>query len=124
MKYNLFIGRWSPFHNGHKTIIDSFVKNGKPVCIAIRDTADEYPVSLRISMIKAVYMDEIRRGFVKIITIPDIELVVVGRNVGYGVVEVPDIVKAISGTKVRFSGSKENIPPEVKEIIELWEEHG
>jgi len=124
MKYSLFIGRWSPFHNGHKAIIDSFVNNGKAVCIAVRDSVDEYPLDLRISMIKAVYMDEIRRGFVKIITIPDIELVVVGRNVGYGLVEMPDIVKAISGTKIRFTGSKENLPPEVKELIELWEENG
>jgi len=43
MKYNLFIGRFSPFHLGHKTIIDSFVKNGKPVCIAIRESDDKYP---------------------------------------------------------------------------------
>ena len=37
-KYSLFIGRWQPFHKGHKFIIDHALKQGKNVAIAIRDT--------------------------------------------------------------------------------------
>jgi len=121
MKYNLFIGRWSPFHNGHKTIIDSFVKNGKPVLIAIRDSEEKYPAAVRAGMIKAVYIEEIIKGLLKVIIIPDIETVVVGRNVGYSIVEVPEIVKAISATRIRLTGDKDDLPPEVKEIIESYE---
>jgi len=42
MKYSLFIGRWQPWHNGHKWLIDQRLKEGKNVCIGIRDVeADE-----------------------------------------------------------------------------------
>ena len=34
----LMIGRFQPFHNGHKYIIDQAFAEGKNVCIAIRDT--------------------------------------------------------------------------------------
>lgn len=37
-KYALFIGRWQPFHNGHKHLIDSALLRGDDVCIAIRNT--------------------------------------------------------------------------------------
>jgi phosphopantetheine adenylyltransferase len=33
-----FIGRWSPFHEGHQALIESVLTTGKPVVIAIRDT--------------------------------------------------------------------------------------
>ena len=48
--YKLFIGRWSPFHAGHKYIIDSYVNNGHKVCIAIRDTklSKEHPFSFEL----------------------------------------------------------------------------
>ncbi len=125
MKYNLFIGRWSPFHNGHKYIIDSFVDNGKPVCIAVRDSDEMYPVSLRMAMIRAVYPDEEK---VKIIVIPDIETVCVGRKVGYSLVEVPENISIISGTDIReyhvnreYGGGFYNVPKEVKELIEEFE---
>lgn len=116
-KYNLFIGRWSPFHNAHKYIIDSFIKNGKPVCIAIRDSDDKYPVSIRMAMIKSVYINEIKTGMVKIIVIPDIELVAISRDVGYCIVEVPDNIRKISGTNIRKRNDDKDLPPEVREII-------
>ena len=119
MKYTLFIGRWCPFHNGHKTIIDSFVKNGKPVCIAIRESDEIYPAWLREEMIKAVYQEEYDKELVQIIRIPDIEGVAIGRDVGYYVVEVPDDIKKVSGTNIR-KGLNEDLPKEVKELIEQY----
>jgi len=38
MIYSLFIGRWQPFHEGHKKLIQTVLDEGKNVCIAIRDT--------------------------------------------------------------------------------------
>lgn len=101
-KYNLFIGRYSPFHEGHKYIIDSFVNNGKPVCIAIRDT----PLSEQNPDIALARKIKIQRHYkdnplVKVIIIPDIESVCVGRKVGYSVIQVPDNIKMISGTEIR-----------------------
>ena len=37
MKYSLFIGRWQPWHKGHYWLINQRLKEGKNVCIAIRD---------------------------------------------------------------------------------------
>lgn len=128
MKYNLFIGRWCPFHNGHKTIIDSFLNNGRPVCVAIRETDEMYPVLVRHEMIRAVYEEEYKSGLLKIITIPDIEQVCIGRKVGYSLVEVPEKIALISGTAIREyhvnrkdGGGFYNVPQVVKRIIEVYE---
>ncbi len=51
MSKSLFIGRWQPFHEGHQTLIDSVLKEGGKVVIAIRDTpiseSNPYTVSDR-----------------------------------------------------------------------------
>lgn len=100
MSYKLFIGRWSPFHTGHKYIIDSYVNNGHKVCIAIRDTKlskqDPFSFELRKKLIEDYY-----KGNVEIIKIPDIDQVIVGREVGYSIAQVPEKIKNISGTKER-----------------------
>jgi adenylyl-sulfate kinase len=106
LKHNLFIGRWAPFHAGHKYIIDSFVNNGKAVCIAVRNTPisekDPFDAFIRKSRIDEIYKDNPN---VKVMIIPDIETVCVGREVGYSIMEVPQNIKTISGTKER---KKEN----------------
>ena len=122
MKYKMFIGRWSPFHEGHKYIIDSYVNNGHNVCIAIRDTEPDdnnpFPIHIRQKMIEAVYADA---DNVIVIAIPDIEMVCVGRGVGYGIMKVPDEIKEISGTKVR-EGKCNAIPEVVEKIMKDWKE--
>ncbi len=116
-KYALFIGRWQPFHNGHKHLIDMALASKENVCVAIRDTGvsekDPYTAQQRAEMIRRVYGDN-----VKTIVIPDIASINVGRNVGYSVniVDVPEHIAKISGTNVR-AGLSENVPPEVGEYI-------
>jgi adenylylsulfate kinase len=117
MKYNLFIGRWAPFHNGHKYIIDSFVNNGKPVCIAIRDTEldpkNPFSAKSRKKIIEKVYECN---DNVKVTIIPDIETVAVGRDVGYSLIEVPEEIKTISATKIR-TGKKDDLPEKIKGML-------
>jgi len=117
-RYFLFIGRWSPFHEGHKYIVDSFVNNGKKVCVAVRDSEEKYPTEVRKKMIEAVYKDNPN---VEIIIIPDIEGVCVGRKVGYCLIEAPDEIKKISGTGIR-AGTCDAIPDEVQRVIDKWEQ--
>ncbi len=104
--YSLFIGRWQPFHDGHKALIDSVLAEGKKVCIAIRDTEIEaenpWTVEARRAYIRVFYPDE---DLVKVIVIPDIEEICYGRGVGYGIREIRlgYDVESISGTKIRES---------------------
>jgi len=117
-KYALFIGRWQPFHLGHKYIIDKALKDGNNVAIAIRDTElsdkNPYTVEQRKEMIKRVYGDR-----VKTLKICDIESINIGREVGYDVnrIEVPEEIKKISGTDQRKEVIPNDTPDEVKEYI-------
>ena len=102
MKKSLFIGRWQPFHDGHKALIDRVLSEGKEVLIAIRDTEisedNPYTVEERRSMIEAVYGNA-----VEVIVIPDIDEVCYGRKVGYRIREIrlSEEIEKISGTEIR-----------------------
>ena len=107
MKYSLFIGRWQPWHDGHQWLIDQRLKEGKNVCIAIRDvepdenqpwTAQQIKDNLKIR-----FFNEITEGKIQVIIIPDIESVNYGRGVGYDIIEhnPPTDIKEISATKIR-----------------------
>ena len=124
-RHALFIGRWQPFHNGHKYLIDSALNEGENVCIAIRSTElsekNPYTVEQRVEMIRRVYGNK-----VEIIVIPDIKSINIGRNVGYEVnrIDPPPHIGAVSGTKIR-AGESSSVPPEVVEYIKtlrttLW----
>lgn len=124
-KFALFIGRWQPFHNGHKFLIDEAIAKSENVCVAIRNTEisekNPYTVEQRIEMIKRVYGDA-----VEIIVIPDIKSINIGRKVGYDVnrIDPPASIGKISGTNVR-AGKDANVPADVAEYIKtlnttLW----
>ena len=105
MKYSLFIGRWQPWHQGHRWLIDQRLKQGKNVCIAIRDVApdDKNPFTPE-EVLKNIQQELSDLGKkVKIIIIPEIESVNYGRGVGYEIIEhVPPLdVGKISATKIR-----------------------
>lgn len=102
---SLFVGRWQPFHKGHKTLIETVLKKGKPVVIAIRDTeishSNPFSTFERWTMIQKSlkkYGD-----LVKIIVIPDIDEICYGREVGYAIrkVDLDKKTESISGTKTR-----------------------
>ena len=45
MKYSMFIGRWQPWHKGHRWLIDQRLNLGKRVLICVRevDKSDSNP---------------------------------------------------------------------------------
>jgi len=107
MKYSLFIGRYQPWHDGHRWLIEQRLKEGKSVCIAIRneypdETHEWYSGKIRFN-IQSELNDLIKEGRVEVIVIPDIESVNYGRDVGYEVIEhfPPENIKEISATKIR-----------------------
>jgi adenylylsulfate kinase len=99
----LFIGRWQPFHNGHKWLVEQKLKQQIPVLIAVRDVeADEdnpLTTGQTIEILRKFYAGEA----VEIITIPNIESVNFGRNVGYEVNEFlpPPEIESISAAEIR-----------------------
>ena len=104
MRYNLFIGRYQSPHKGHMHIFDTFLKDVKPVLIAIRDIEPDAANPLTAAEVKTlwekVYADI---PLVKVIIIPDIASVNYGRGVGYAIneIDVPETVAAISATEIR-----------------------
>lgn len=104
---SLFIGRWSPFHEGHQALIGSVLATGKPVVVAIRDTErskdNPYSTSERWTMIQDALQEW--GNLVRIIVIPDIDEICYGRDVGYGIrrIDLDEHLHAVSGTKKRIS---------------------
>ena len=107
MKRALFIGRWQPLHPGHKWLFNQKLEQQIPILIAVRDTPvdDSNPFTTEdvITNLEKEYLDEVRKGMVKIIPIPDIESVNYGRGVGYEINEYvpPKDIGQISATKIR-----------------------
>lgn len=101
---SLFIGRWQPFHDGHKALIDKVLDEGKDILIACRETGindkNPYTYEQRVDQIRKVYPDKER---VQIMKIPDVEEVCFGRDVGWGVREIrlDKKTESISSTKIR-----------------------
>jgi cytidyltransferase-like protein len=102
---SLFVGRWQPFHAGHKALVETVLKKKKPIVIAIRDTEinakNPYSVAERWTMIQEALKEY--GSLVKIIAIPDIDEICYGRDVGYEIreIELGSKAKSISGTKIR-----------------------
>ena len=107
MKYSMFIGRWQPWHDGHRWLIDQRLSDQKNVLICIRevDKNDKNPYNpIEVKKnIENQLKDLIDSGRVRVIIIPDIESVNYGRGVGYDIIEhiPPEKVGKISATEIR-----------------------
>jgi nicotinamide mononucleotide adenylyltransferase len=106
-EWAMFIGRWQPWHEGHRWLIDQALNDGKKVLLCIRDvpvsesnpwTADQILLNLGDAL-----KDLIQEDRVRVIKIPDIESINIGRGVGYDVIEhvPPQDIHDISATKIR-----------------------
>ena len=107
MKYSMFIGRWQPWHDGHRWLIEQRINEGKNVLICVRevDKDDKNPYNpneVKINIEKELN-ELVELNKVKVIVIPDIESVNYGRGVGYEIIEhiPPKKVSEISATKIR-----------------------
>ncbi len=107
MKYSLFIGRWQPWHKGHRWLIDQRLNEGKKVWLAIRnvptDENNPYTPEQVLDNLMNELSDLTQEGKIIISIIPDIESVNYGRGVGYEIIEhvPPTEIEQISATKIR-----------------------
>ena len=102
----LLIGRYQPFHVGHKTLVAEAIKRTGQCCIALRDvggTDDSNPydfdkVRVEIEAACTDFGDKI-----KIIELPNITDIFYGRGVGYNIEELvlSDELQSVSATKIR-----------------------
>lgn len=106
-KYSMFIGRWQPWHAGHRWLIDQALEEGKNVLLCIREVEPDEknpwtPQEVMLNL--ANELEElVEAGRLRIITIPDIESINIGRGIGYDVIEhvPPQDIHDISATKIR-----------------------
>jgi len=106
-QYSMLVGRYQPFHDGHKWLMNQCLDEGKNVLICIRDIEPDnknpYTSEEVYNNVSQELSELISEGRVKVITIPDIESVNFGRGVGYDIIEYipPQEVSDISATKIR-----------------------
>lgn len=112
MKFNwkkktaIYIGRFQPFHLGHKHIFLKSLKSSKQVCILVMDSHNinkKNPYTF--SFVKKKILTELKEYKNKfiIIKIPVVSSVVYGRKVGYKIkkINLPLYIEKISATKIR-----------------------
>ena len=105
----MFVGRWQPWHKGHRWLIDQRLNEGRNVLICIRevppDDKNPFTPSHVMKNIHHELKDLVEEGRVKLMIIPDIESVNYGRDVGYDIIEhtPPQEIKKISATDIRRS---------------------
>ncbi len=102
----LLIGRYQPFHVGHKTLVAESIKRTGQCCIALRDVAgiDEsnpYDFESVKQEIKDACIEFGNK--IKIIELPNITDIFYGRGVGYNIeqLELSKELQAVSATKIR-----------------------
>tara|TARA_R100001015_G_C4619720_1_gene176517 strand:+ start:537 stop:890 length:354 start_codon:yes stop_codon:yes gene_type:complete len=112
-QYSMFIGRWQPWHQGHRWLIDQRLNEGKNVWVAIRDVepSEKQPWTPHevLMNLSNELQDLIEEGKVLVSIVPDIESVNYGRGVGYEIIEhvPPNDIKEVSATKIREQMRKE-----------------
>jgi nicotinamide mononucleotide adenylyltransferase len=112
-KYSMFIGRWQPWHQGHRWLIDQRLNEGKNILLCIRDVEPDeknpWTAHQILMNLSSELQDLIEAGRLRIMIIPDIESINIGRGVGYDVIEhvPPQEIHDISATKVREQMRKE-----------------
>lgn len=128
MKRAMFVGRWQPFHNGHKWLIGQKLDEGTPVLICVRDIPPDeknpFTTDQTVQMLETAYDNE----DVVVMSIPDIESVNYGRGVGYGIIEhvPPKDIGFISATDVRTrianndDSWKKNVDEKIHHLVESF----
>ncbi|MBS0246946.1 MAG: adenylyl-sulfate kinase [Proteobacteria bacterium] len=102
----LFIGRYQPFHDGHRRLIEEGLRRVGQVCIAVRDThgldagnpLPFFAVKQRIEAALSAY-----DGRFVVLALPNITNVFYGRDVGYTIerIVLDHETENISATKIR-----------------------
>jgi hypothetical protein len=101
------LGRWQPWHQGHRALFERLIQKTGQVCIMIRDCqgwqgSNPFAIDQVKSAIKR-NLDPIYQGQYEILVVPNIVHIGYGRGVGYTIAEekFDDEITQISGTSIR-----------------------
>jgi adenylylsulfate kinase len=101
MSNALYIGRFQPPHQGHFACIRWILQKHEQCLVLVRDTSkdEKNPFSLR-SRIK-ILREEFKNEAVIVKSIPDIDTAYIGRDVGYGLIQLEPELERIRATDIR-----------------------
>tara|TARA_R110002167_G_scaffold29122_3_gene97317 strand:- start:67 stop:903 length:837 start_codon:yes stop_codon:yes gene_type:complete len=102
----LLIGRYQPFHVGHKTLVAEAIKRTGQCCIALRDVGgNDEKNPYNFDQVKGEIHAACKEfgNKIKVIEIPNIMDVFYGRGVGYNIemLELDKNIQDVSATKIR-----------------------
>ena len=86
-KYSMFVGRWQPWHHGHRALIDQQLERDKNILLCVRDVEidDKNPFSTEwvVENLKNELKDLIDEGRLVIQVIPDIDSINIGSRMPF-----------------------------------------
>lgn len=102
----LFIGRYQPFHAGHRALIEAGIERVGQACIAVRDTAGiDASNPFGFEDVRARIEHGLRdlEGRFIVVQVPNITDVLYGRDVGYRIerLELGEDLERVSATGMR-----------------------
>lgn len=101
------LGRWQPWHPGHRALFERSIAKTGQVCIMVRDCQGwQGSNPFAFEQVKGYIkrdLDPLYQGQYEIILVPNIVEIVYGRDVGYKInkIELPPEIEQISATNIR-----------------------
>ncbi len=109
LKTSLIIGRWQPWHKGHRELFKAALDRAERVAIGVRSThATDEKNPFTFKEVSKFIDDDLNKEFTgkyEIIDLPNITNVIYGRDVGYKVEKITfeEGIESISATNIRKS---------------------
>ncbi|HEY4406504.1 MAG TPA: adenylylsulfate kinase, partial [Xanthobacteraceae bacterium] len=102
----LFLGRYQPFHDGHKALIVEGIRRVGQACIAVRNTQgidEKNPFDFEYVRARIEHGLRDYQGRFVVVPVPNISNVFYGRDVGYAIerIELDSAIEGVSATEAR-----------------------
>lgn len=102
------IGRYQPWHPGHRALFEKALQYYGQVCICVRVMPQGLDNPLNPAQVYARIQEDLKeyRGRYELQIVPNTAAVVYGRKVGYVIEEIslPEEIERISATQIRAGG--------------------
>jgi len=114
----LIPGRFQPFHDGHKALIDAVIAEGKTPCVGVKDPEFDKGDTLTFQQV----FDSIRNVYpeISIVRLPRFDEIVYGRNVGYKMRRVFHDKEHVAASDIREGTASQLNPFYDKEFLKAY----